>query len=351
MPARNSCAFAAAQRIGESDLLVGRHRHDFLVALVGREIDESLNLQIGVETIFAAAGFGIVRGSRLRVRGSHGHFVRGRHGVASLSLPFAALMAFIELLSAGVASGLAAAAAASSSAVFAVSLAASPAKQERRRRAACSPRRSDSAGSPFFLSSSAAFPQGARSAPEYTARFAGSEGMGLLPSMTCLIIWLSGNSSAISFELMCNVRKGARRASMALSGIFSGCSCRSIQRSTPIAMTCWTSPGRGPKVRRLSACTARFCSFGPASRPCPFSWRAVAGPRRPGSDTTETAQASQSGAPKTGSHARLPQEQVQTVSDYEPYGEKVASHDVIPGGLESDCRTRASETHRLREQR
>src|SRR5277367_4214975 len=27
-----------------------------------------------------------------------------------------------------------------------------------------------------------------------------------------------------------------------------------------MAMTCCTSPGRGPKASRLSACTARFCS-------------------------------------------------------------------------------------------
>ena len=35
---------ATAQRIGERNLLVGRHRHDFLVALVGRKIDECLDL-------------------------------------------------------------------------------------------------------------------------------------------------------------------------------------------------------------------------------------------------------------------------------------------------------------------
>ena len=54
--------FAAAERVGEGNLLVGGHGHDFLVALVGREIDESLNLQIGVETIFAATGLGFIRG-------------------------------------------------------------------------------------------------------------------------------------------------------------------------------------------------------------------------------------------------------------------------------------------------
>src|ERR1700724_4648926 len=32
-----------------------------------------------------------------------------------------------------------------------------------------------------------------------------------------------------------------------------------------MAITCCTSPGRGPKVRRFRACTARFCSFEPAS--------------------------------------------------------------------------------------
>ena len=35
---------ATAQRIGKRNLVVGRHRHHFLVALVGRKVDESLDL-------------------------------------------------------------------------------------------------------------------------------------------------------------------------------------------------------------------------------------------------------------------------------------------------------------------
>src|SRR5947208_3131619 len=54
-------------------------------------------------------------------------------------------------------------------------------------------------------------------------------------------------------------------AAAAATEIFSGCNCKSIQLSTPIASTCWTSPGRGPKASRFSACTARFCSVALAS--------------------------------------------------------------------------------------
>src|SRR3979411_2243625 len=97
----------------------------------------------------------------------------------------------------------------------------------------------------------------------YTARFAASEGMGFLPSDTALINCGSGNSSPLSFVLRRIVRRGASRLSRASFLILSGWSCRSIHLSTPMAITCWTSPGRGPKLRRLSACTARFWSSCP----------------------------------------------------------------------------------------
>src|ERR1700677_890925 len=91
----------------------------------------------------------------------------------------------------------------------------------------------------------------------------GSDGIGRLPFFSWLISWLSGKSCARSLALMRKVGKRSRRALRELSSIFSGCSCKSIHRSTPIAITRCTSPGRGPKVRRLRACRARFCSLVP----------------------------------------------------------------------------------------
>src|SRR5580700_4432580 len=155
---------------------------------------------------------------------------------------------------------------------------------------------------------------------------------------------------------MRRVRKGARRASTALSEIFSGCNCRSIQWSTPIAVTCWTSPGRGPNVSRLSACTARFCSVELASADLSFFLASSCG----------TATARLRHSRKGASAPNLNRVKLDLIMlsllmldllrldllntperteslDYEPSrGEKLLS-DVVPEGLESHCRSRVSQ--------
>ena len=101
MPCEKVLALAAAQRIGKRNLLVDRHRHHFLVALVGRKIDETLNLQVGVETIFAAARFGIVYGRGFRFCRRAVELCVGQRPLEA-ALPFEAFIEsmLIELLSA-----------------------------------------------------------------------------------------------------------------------------------------------------------------------------------------------------------------------------------------------------------
>src|SRR5579864_3999337 len=53
-------SLAASERIGECDLFVGGHGEHSLVTLVGRQVDESLNLQVSIEVIFAAAACGYI---------------------------------------------------------------------------------------------------------------------------------------------------------------------------------------------------------------------------------------------------------------------------------------------------
>src|SRR5271166_621054 len=84
-----------------------------------------------------------------------------------------------------------------------------------------------------------------------------SLGIAILPSIAALSCGLGGKSVTIWRVLMRSVRYNCRRACIALSSIFSGCNCSSIHWATPMADTLSTSPGRGPNVRRSSACTAR----------------------------------------------------------------------------------------------
>src|SRR5271165_1779204 len=85
-------------------------------------------------------------------------------------------------------------------------------------------------------------------------------GIAIFPSIAALSCGLGGKSITIWRALMRSVRYNSRRACIALSSIFSGCNCSSIHLSTPTADTLSASPGRGPNVRRSSACTARRCS-------------------------------------------------------------------------------------------
>src|ERR1700730_5481007 len=101
------------------------------------------------------------------------------------------------------------------------------------------------------------------------------------------------------------------------------------------------SPGRGPKVRRLSACTARFCSFGPASEALSFFLASNCG----------TAHARLRHSRNSASLPKLDRTKLDLMKtprqsrsvDYEPSRGKKLLSGVFPGGLESDCRTRASE--------
>src|SRR5439155_18615442 len=92
------------------------------------------------------------------------------------------------------------------------------------------------------------------------ARLAGSEGICILPSAIARRTWGGGKLSTMFWVLMCRVSSGASRASRAELSILSGWSCCSIHLSTPILLTISISPGRGPKVRRFRACSARFSS-------------------------------------------------------------------------------------------
>src|SRR6516164_9520721 len=78
--------------------------------------------------------------------------------------------------------------------------------------------------------------------------------------MAAFKMGFGGNSITISREVICSVRNCASRCCIERLSILSGCNCRSIHLSTPIAATVCASPGRGPNVRRSSACTARRCS-------------------------------------------------------------------------------------------
>src|SRR6266700_73193 len=84
--------------------------------------------------------------------------------------------------------------------------------------------------------------------------------MDLRPFSTCRSTCGGGKFSTISCVLILSVRKGARRASTALSSIFSGLSCSSSHLSRPMVRTRSTSPGRMPKVKRFKACTMRLSS-------------------------------------------------------------------------------------------
>src|SRR5438309_258362 len=109
------------------------------------------------------------------------------------------------------------------------------------------------------------------------ARRAGSEGSDCRPSAMALMACGGGKFSTISRVLMRNVRNGASRASRLESLILSGFSCSSIQFSTPILLTRSTSPGRGPKVSRSSACSARFAgSMVPMGASADFFFAATA---------------------------------------------------------------------------
>ena len=63
-------------------------------------------------------------------------------------------------------------------------------------------------------------------------------------------------NSACSIFIAGNI---ASRASSAESSMLEGFNCCSNHRFTPIACTAATSPGRGPKVNRFSACSTRSC--------------------------------------------------------------------------------------------
>src|SRR5207237_3689165 len=109
------------------------------------------------------------------------------------------------------------------------------------------------------------------------ARRSGSEGSDCRPSAMALMACGGGKFSTISQVLMRNVRNGASRASRLESLILSGSSCSSIQFSTPILLTRSTSPGRGPKVSRSSACSARFAgSMFPMEASADFFFAATA---------------------------------------------------------------------------
>ncbi len=68
-----------------------------------------------------------------------------------------------------------------------------------------------------------------------------------------------------------------RAAVLALSGMDAGSSCWSIHRSMPIRSTRSRSPGRGPKVRRLSTCHASASSGAIAMRSAAMAAEGAAG--------------------------------------------------------------------------
>src|SRR5579864_92769 len=96
-----------------------------------------------------------------------------------------------------------------------------------------------------------------------------------------------------------------------------------------MAMTCRTSPGRGPKVRRFRAWTARFCSFESASAGLSFFLASNCG----------TAQARLRHRSNSATRVRLGRigtlQKDENSSDYEPgWGEKLLAREVLVG-LES----------------
>src|SRR5205085_2372516 len=80
---------ASAERVSEGDLLIHRHGQNFFIALIGREIDQPLHLQVGVETFFALSSRSIFGRSSLGRRRSACHrfggirvfILRRTHGV------------------------------------------------------------------------------------------------------------------------------------------------------------------------------------------------------------------------------------------------------------------------------
>src|SRR5579864_1952117 len=129
----------------------------------------------------------------------------------------------------------------------------------------------------------------------YTAFLPGSDGMDIRPFSIAFSTCCGGKFSTISLVLIFNVRKGASRASIALSSIFSGCSCSSNHLSTPIALTRSTSPGRIPKVKRFSAWTMRLSSSiwicvtgGAASAPVGFDFDFLSPARSAAVDVNKT---------------------------------------------------------------
>ncbi len=75
-----------------------------------------------------------------------------------------------------------------------------------------------------------------------------------------------------------------------------GLSCCSNQRSRPIRETAATSPGRGPKVKRLSACSVRSCGVSGALR-------GLCAPRTSGDGAEDEGRAASRGASSRDVHS------------------------------------------------
>src|SRR4029077_12698909 len=107
-----------------------------------------------------------------------------------------------------------------------------------------------------------------------------------------------------------------------------------------MAMTCCTSPGRGPKVRRFRACTARFCSF-EADSAGSFFFRAsncgtAQGRLRHRSNSATRVGRDRIGTPRKDENS----------FDYEPgRGKKLLAREVR-AGLESIANTGFAAQHR-----
>ena len=114
----------------------------------------------------------------------------------------------------------------------------------------------------------------------------------------------------IAHQLLAGHGRGCRtasafRARTGFSAMRSGCSCRSIHFFRPMAFTCAASPGRGPKVSRLSACRIRS-SLEICREKLGDSPLGIAGVNRHPRERSQKQNNSQS--PKCSSAHRLPSE-------------------------------------------